>query len=175
MFKKDHQALSNLIALYDSEIGYVDFYVGKLIQKFGLDKNTLIIITSDHGEEFLEHGQIEHGNTLYQETIHIPLIVKLPYSTKKEVVEKQVTLVDIMPTILQILNITPPVQTSGKSFWENKRLLFRIKEMLLGKDVSEYNFAELSERSILKTIITPEWKNISIIIKIKQNNYIISN
>jgi len=50
--KKNHQALSNLIALYDSEINFVDFHVGELIQKLDLDKGTLIIITSDHGEDF---------------------------------------------------------------------------------------------------------------------------
>jgi len=55
-FKKDPQALSTLIALYDSEINFVDNYIGQLIQRFELDKNTLVIITADHGEEFLEHN-----------------------------------------------------------------------------------------------------------------------
>jgi arylsulfatase A-like enzyme len=71
--KKDPQALTNLIALYDSEINFVDFYVGELIQKLDLDKDTLIIVTSDHGEEFLEHKCLTHGNNLYKETIHTPL------------------------------------------------------------------------------------------------------
>jgi len=158
MFKEDPQALSNLIALYDSEINYVDFHLGKLIQKFELDKNTLVIITSEHGEEFLEHGHLCHGKNLHQETIHIPLIVKLPNSTKKEIVDKYVNLVDIMPTILHILNINPPEQTLGKSFWKKGDLLFRLKETLLRKDTSEYNFAEL--KSTIKTIMTPEWKYI---------------
>jgi len=148
MFEKDTQALSNLIALYDSEINYVDFYIGELIQKFELDKNTLIIITSDHGEEFLEHGLLGHSNNLYQETIHIPLIVKLPHSTKEGTVEKLTNLVDIMPTILHVLDISPPNQTLGTSVWEKKR--------------KDYNFSELgkSKNHIIKTILTSEWKYI---------------
>ena len=55
-FKKHPQTLSNLIALYDSEINYVDSHIGRLIKKLELDNDTFIIITSDHGEEFLEHG-----------------------------------------------------------------------------------------------------------------------
>lgn len=159
-FKKDSQALSHLIALYDSEINYVDLYIGKLIQKFELGNNTLIIITSDHGEEFLEHGYVGHANNLYQETIHIPLIIKLPYSTNKEVIEKPVNLVDIMPSILSMLNTNPPEQTLGKSFWEKKGLLSWIKKLLLEDTEPDYNFSELDRKLILKTILTPEWKYI---------------
>ncbi|KPJ58761.1 MAG: hypothetical protein AMJ42_02660, partial [Deltaproteobacteria bacterium DG_8] len=157
-FKEDPQALSNLVALYDSEINYVDSHVGELIRKFELDNNALIIITSDHGEGFLEHGQLGHGNNLYQETIHIPLIVKLPNSIKKEIVKKYVNLVDIMPTILHILDVNPPEQTLGKAFLEKKGSLFWLKKKLLRKDGVEYNFSELDVISILKTIITAEWK-----------------
>ena len=159
-FKKDPQTLSNFIALYDSEINFVDFYIGELIQEFELYKNTLIIITSDHGIGFLEHGYIAHGNTLYQEAIHIPLIIKLPDSSKKETVNKQVSLVDIMPSILQILNIDQPEQTVGKSFWKKKGLLSLVKKILLRKDIPGHNFAELDTNRILKTIMTPEWKYI---------------
>ncbi len=146
MFKKDSQALSNLIALYDSEINYVDSFIGNLINKFGLDKNSLIIIAADHGEEFLEHGKVEHGNNLYQETTHIPLIIKLPYSTKKEISEEYVTLLDIMPTTLDLLNIKITDQIIGKSLFADKR--------------SGYFFSELSKFLFLKTIQTPEWKYI---------------
>ena len=56
--KEDPQALADLIALYDSEISYVDFYIGKLMERFAFESDTLIIITSDHGEEFLEHDRV---------------------------------------------------------------------------------------------------------------------
>jgi len=169
MIKKDNPALSmplttlfkkNLLALYDSEINFVDFYIGEFIQKFELDKKTLIIISSDHGEEFLEHGNLEHGNNLYQETIHIPLIVKLPHSTKKEIVKEYVNLIDIIPTILHILDIDPPEQTLGKHFWEKKGSLFWLKKILFKTKILEYTITELDKNSILKAIITPEWKYI---------------
>jgi arylsulfatase A-like enzyme len=148
ILKKYPQAQSNYIALYDSEIHFVDSYIGKLIQKFELDKNTLIIITADHGEEFLEHGEIGHGWNLYKATINIPLIVKLPNSSKKETVENYVSLIDIEPTISHILNINSPQQTLGKSFLGRRWPL-------------DYNFAELyAKKTILKTIMTPEWKYI---------------
>ena len=159
-FEKDPQALSNLIALYDSEINYVDSYLGKLIQKFRMDKNTLIIITADHGEGFLDHSQLGHGNNLYYETTNIPLIIKLPYSSKKETVNKQVNLVDIMPTILHTLNIDPPEQTLGKSILEKEGTLARLKKMLLGNEIPDCTFSELDTTHILKTIMTPEWKYI---------------
>jgi len=178
-FKKRPLLLSTLIALYDSEINYVDHYIGELIQKYELDKNTLIIITSDHGEEFLEHSRLGHGHNLYQETIHIPLIVKMPHSSKKKVVKEYVNLLDIMPTILHILNITSPEYTLGKSVLKKKGLLSWLKQTLLRNDLAKYNFAEV-ENPILKTIMTPEWKYIynyqhKIIINTKPNSYITSN
>jgi len=159
-FKDDPQALSNLVALYDSEINYVDSHIGDLIQKFNLDKNTLLIITSDHGEEFLEHNFIGHSINLYQETIHIPLVIKLPHSFKKRIVNKYVNLVDIMPTILHILDINSPEQTLGKKKKKKKGPLLWLKKMLIRREKPEYSFAELDKESVLKTIITPEWKYI---------------
>jgi len=146
ILKKYAQAKSNYTALYDSEINFVDSYVGELIQKFELDKNTLIIITADHGEEFLEHGKVGHGYNLYKETINVPLIIKLPNNSRKKTVEKYVNLIDIMPTILHLLNINTPKQTLGESFHGMGR---------------NYNFAELhANETILKTIMTSEWKYI---------------
>jgi arylsulfatase A-like enzyme len=167
--KKDNRELSkqtitmlkkNLLARYDSEINYVDSYIGELIQIFDQDDNTIIIITSDHGEEFFEYDYVGHGNNLHHETTHIPLIIKLPSSYKKGIVEKNISLVDVMPTILHTLNITAPDQTLGQSFWENKEPLFWLKKMLLRKESSEYKFAELDNWYTFKSIITPEWKYI---------------
>ncbi|MHA1940215.1 MAG: sulfatase [Candidatus Hodarchaeales archaeon] len=159
-FKKNPQTVSNLIALYDSEINFVDSYIGELIQKFELDKDTLIIISADHGEGFLEHGHLGHGGDLCQGTLHIPLIVKMPHSSKKETFEKHVNLIDIMPTILHILNIDPPEQILGEFFWEKKGILFWLKKFLLNEDTSFYDFAELDTTFTLKTILTPDWKYI---------------
>jgi hypothetical protein len=162
ILKNNHpEALFTLIALYDSEINYVDFYIEKLFKTLDLDENTLIIITSDHGEEFLEHDNIEHGNNLYQNTIHIPLIVKLPNNTNKRIIEEHVNLVDIMPTVLNLLNITPPEQTLGNPLLKNEGTHFLPKEQTsLHKEALDYNFSELDIRTIFKTIMTSEWKYI---------------
>lgn len=144
--KNDPQALADLVAHYDSEINYVDSYIGELIKKFGLTKNTLVVITSDHGEEFLEHGRLGHGNNLYQETIHVPLIIKLPHNSSGQTVDENFSLIDVTPTILGILNIAPPEHMLGKS--------------LLKKVVPLNTFAELDTNSNLKSLVTAEWKYI---------------
>ena len=113
LLKKDNQALSRLIALYDSEINYVDHHIAELMQAFELEENTLIIITSDHGEEFLDHEMIGHGYNLYAETTTVPLIIKLPYGSGKRVKNQHVSLLDIMPTVLSLTDIPVPQQTMG--------------------------------------------------------------
>jgi arylsulfatase A-like enzyme len=70
-------------ALYDAEILYMDHYFGKFLQKlkaWNLYENSMIIVTADHGELLGEHGKYEHGQYLYQEEIHVPLIIKFPGS-----------------------------------------------------------------------------------------------
>lgn len=160
VFKKDPQTLSNLIALYDSEINFVDSSIGELFQTFELDNNTLIVITSDHGEEFLEKDQLGHGSNLFGETINIPLIVKLPQRFQKTEIKRHVSLLDVTPTILQSIDIKPPEQTLGKSLLQTNDLLFWLKKILLRSDTIKYNFSEMDTSSTLKAIITPEWKYI---------------
>lgn len=160
LFHENQNKLKNLVALYDSEINYVDSYLEEFIKRFKLNKNSLIIITSDHGEEFLEHGSLEHAKNLYRETIHVPMIIKLPTSDKKEIVNKHVTLVDIMPSILYILEHRIPDQTLGKSFFKMETPLFWQERLVVDENETEYILSELNTESILKTIITHKWKYI---------------
>jgi len=100
----------NIIALYDGEIHYTDeVLIQPLIEelkKLGLYQNTMIILTSDHGEEFFDHGAWYHGHTLYKELIQIPLIIKFPHSEyRDQQIGDTVRIVDIMPTILEQLGI----------------------------------------------------------------------
>ncbi|MCK5611765.1 sulfatase [Candidatus Pacearchaeota archaeon] len=111
--------LEHMIARYDGEIRYVDDYIGKLMDKLRelnlLDK-TLLIITADHGEEFLEHGGNWHGKTLYDEVIHVPLIIRYPsLIPQNNVITTQVSTVSIMPTILDIVDIPLEHQVQGES------------------------------------------------------------
>jgi arylsulfatase A-like enzyme len=106
--------------LYDGEIVRADSNLELLIsnlKKLGICENTLLIVTADHGEAFGEHeGMLKHGEKPYNELIHIPLIMHLPGSLPAgEVVENNVQLIDIAPTILDILNIQGNEQFQGMS------------------------------------------------------------
>jgi arylsulfatase A-like enzyme len=85
--------------------------------------------------------------------------MKLPSSSERKVIEEHVNLVDIMPTVLDTLNINPPVQTEGKSLWKKNRLLTQVRSLLLGKNGDEhYSFTELGRKFDLKAVVTSEWK-----------------
>lgn len=106
-----------LISRYDAEIRYVDDHLGLLFNKLKELKifdNTLIIVTADHGEAFGEHGFMYHKSDLYEEVIHVPLIIKYPSSTPQGRREKRVSLVDILPTVLTYLGYSQPSDIDGK-------------------------------------------------------------
>ncbi len=113
--------VERLSDLYDGEVRCVDHYVGRLLERLrqlGLYENTLIIVTADHGEAFLEHEFLEHGGSLHQEQIRVPLIVRTPGAPGGRRVEGVVELVDLAPTILQSAGIEAPAGMSGWSFYD---------------------------------------------------------
>jgi arylsulfatase A-like enzyme len=85
---------------YDGSIRYVDDEVGRLLE--GLEEDDIVIFFSDHGEEFWEHGGFEHGHTLYDEVIRVPLVVRAPGLAPSRV-EAPVSLLDLAPTVLDLL------------------------------------------------------------------------
>lgn len=102
--------IEHIISLYDGEIRQTDDALGKFfeyLEKKGLASNTLIVFTSDHGEEFGEHGRVGiHSHTLFDELLRVPLIMKFPgVLPAGKVIEQQVQSVDILPTILDLLKI----------------------------------------------------------------------
>lgn len=101
--------LDHIIALYDGEILYTDRCISDLLEKFrqyGILDKTLVIVFGDHGDEFYEHGTTGHGHTLYNELIHIPLILRWPEEIpQNKRINTLVSQVDIMPTILDYLDI----------------------------------------------------------------------
>ena len=113
----------NIISLYDSEIRYTDEkLVGPLVEKLkemDLYDQTMIIFTSDHGEEFYDHKGWGHGHSIYDESLKVPLLVKFPESKfKGKRIENIVSLVDIMPTILEEMNIDfSGLDIDGKSLF----------------------------------------------------------
>lgn len=104
---------------YDGEIKYIDQAIRRIIDKLkeqNLMGRTLVVITSDHGEEFMEHGSIKHGFALYQESIHVPLLFLFPdRSLAGKRVETFVPSLDIAPTILDFLKISQPDAFRGES------------------------------------------------------------
>jgi len=97
-----------LKALYRAELNYVDDSVGRVfetLRSLNLYDDSLIILTSDHGEEFWEHGRFAHGHTVYQELLRVPLIVKPSSSKAPTMVSRLVTTPQIMPTILDFCGI----------------------------------------------------------------------
>ena len=110
--------LRRLIALYDAGIRELDHNIGLFLgalESRGLLGDTIVIVTSDHGEEFLDHGGVLHGQTLYDELIRIPLIMAGPGVPEGNLVEKQVQAIDIMPTILDLCDVRIPPEAQGRS------------------------------------------------------------
>jgi arylsulfatase A-like enzyme len=108
-----------LVALYDRGVAYADYWIGQLIQGLaerGLLEHTVVVITSDHGDELLDHGGVEHGETFYDEMIRVPLIVRVPGLAQGRVIEPQVGLVDLMPTLLDLLRVPHDLFLQGRSF-----------------------------------------------------------
>ena len=86
------------------------------LRRRGRYESTLIVLTSDHGDAFLEHGFISHSTTPYDELVRVPLIVKLPGNRHAGTeVADQVRLVDVMPTLLDLLGLPVPPEVAGCS------------------------------------------------------------
>jgi arylsulfatase A-like enzyme len=116
----DPSMAGRLSEVYDGELRYVDEAVGQLcdwLKQAGLYEQTLIVLTADHGQEFHEHGGWWHGKTLYDEQIHVPLVVKLPGGKQAGSVDRRmVRTIDITPSILTLAGIPPHASMQGKSF-----------------------------------------------------------
>ncbi len=103
-----------MIAAYDSEIAYFDLHFGRLLaylRASGRYDDALIVLTSDHGEEFLEHDGWEHGHTLFNEQLHVPLVLKYPARLGEPPgrrVETPAGLVDVLPTVQDVVDAEWP-------------------------------------------------------------------
>ncbi len=106
-------------ALYDEKVGFADKHLGELfrvLKSLGIYDKTLIVVTADHGEAFGEHGNYYGGQTLYEEEIRVPLIMKYaPLLPAGKAVEEPVMSIDIMPAVLEAAAVPVPVFLDGKS------------------------------------------------------------
>jgi arylsulfatase A-like enzyme len=120
--------LADLVAAYDAEIAWLDDELGRLLA--AVPPDTLAVVFADHGEAFKEHGWLMHGATLYDEEIHVPLIVRLPAGQARgKVVEEPAMLLDVAPTILACCGIPVPAQFQGAdlaTLWQGGHLQQRL-------------------------------------------------
>jgi len=117
----DPQELHELQRRYDTEIRFVDDRLGKMLESLraaGIwGEDDYLIITSDHGEEFHEHQQWQHGRSLFEEMIHVPLIMVGPNIPAGDVVQKPVELVDVLPTVAAWTGDPPRFNQHGENLF----------------------------------------------------------
>jgi len=149
MNNPSEEDLTILRELYKGEVKYVDSCIAELINNIedrGLLEDSLIIITADHGHAFMEHGKFGHAyDILYNEVIHVPLIVYGLGGTHK--INKCVQLLDLPPTVLDLLGINPPSTFIGKS------LIDRLESLPIFSESAEPNLVEL-KYNLSKNIIS---------------------
>jgi arylsulfatase A-like enzyme len=133
----EEKDIQHITALYDGEVKQTDNDLRemlKVLKDRGIFDNSIVIILGDHGEQFYEHGHTSHHG-VYEELIHIPLAVSIPGThAKGKIVDSLVSQMDILPTILDYLQIAVPESCQGKSF----------KPVIEGQveSVNEFVFAE---------------------------------
>ncbi len=101
---------------YDATVMAADQMVGDVVRRLidrGTFDRTLVVVLADHGQELFEHGRFGHGETLYDESLRVPLIVKAPFQTAGVVVDTAVSLVDVAPTILDLAGLPPMPDAQG--------------------------------------------------------------
>jgi arylsulfatase A-like enzyme len=110
---------AQVAALYDGEIANADVLLARLLRRLeapDLRDDTLVVIFSDHGEEFWEHGSVLHAHTLYQELLHVPLLLRVPgREGEARRIAQRVSLLDVLPTLLELLNVPAPPKLTGRS------------------------------------------------------------
>ena len=115
--RPEPERIERMRAAYDGQLRAIDDEIGRLLaelKRLDLYDRTLIVLTSDHGDAFYEHGFIAHSTVPYEELVRVPLIVKLPGGRfAGRSVDEQVRLVDVMPTVLAAVGVDPPAEIAG--------------------------------------------------------------
>lgn len=110
------EGLQRAIDLYDCAIRQLDKKIGEVmrcLQKHDLYDSSLIILTADHGEEFQEHGDLQHKSKMFDELIRVPFLMKLPYTQKASVHQQLIGLINLAPTIMSLLHLENPFESDS--------------------------------------------------------------
>ncbi|MDJ0852530.1 MAG: sulfatase [Myxococcota bacterium] len=141
--KMPPRELRHVIARYDGEILWTDEWVGRMLEALdeaGLEDDTLVVVVSDHGEEFFEHGRKGHRENLFDESLLVPWIMRWPRGLEAGVrVASQVRLEDVAPTILELAGLPAGDEATGRS----------AVPLLDGRE-------ERDDREALSTLVWPE-------------------
>lgn len=145
-------------AVYDEKIQRTDAKYRKFLEeldRLGVSERTLFVLTSDHGTELYEHQRFDHGFTLYNELLHVPLILKLPGQTTSKVVPDRVSSIDVMPTLLDLLDAR--VSDKARKQLRGVSLVPALQGERVARDVfSETDYRQFTYK---RSIITPDgWK-----------------
>jgi arylsulfatase A-like enzyme len=147
-FDLDEKDRAKVVALYDGGIHYTDGHLArlfKLAEELDLYRDTVFVLFADHGEEFWDHGSTIHSHTLYQELLHVPLLIRSPEISPRQV-ENRVPLMDVVPTILELLGIPAPDEFQGTS----------LRGLMTGVDMGDRVI--ISEQRQLKSLVDYPWK-----------------
>lgn len=109
--------LARIVDLYDAGIRYVDDQLARLLRDLdrrGILDDAIVVVTSDHGEEFMEHRSLLHWRLFFRPNLHVPLIVRVP-GGRPRVVDDVVGLIDVVPTVLDLLGLPPIATATGRS------------------------------------------------------------
>ena len=145
-------------AIYDEKIQRADAEFQRFLDAFaklGVADKTIFVLTSDHGTEFYEHRRLDHGFTLYEELIHVPLIISIPGRESTVTIDDRVSSIDVMPTILDLLAIEPPEKVAQQVRGQS------LVPAMLGSPVKRDVFAETNYREYTykRSITVPDgWK-----------------
>jgi arylsulfatase A-like enzyme len=148
-------ALTLTLERYDAGIAAEDEAIGDLmawLKRRDLFDRALIIVTADHGEAFGVHNIVGHGVGTYQSQVHVPLLIKYPRQSQSRVVAEPVSHVDILPTVLAVLGISPPSQVQGVSLLNDQALVGRVvfaesfQNNWLGKNIPRFQRTERAAR-----------------------------
>ena len=146
--------LEHLIALYDQGIAYTDYWIGQLIavlEQRGLADSSIVFLTADHGEELMDHGGLKHAATYYEEMMRVPFIIRVPHEGTGRVVDEQVGLIDVLPTLVDLLAVDEALTVQGRS----------IRPLLSGGSLPERTlFGEAAMIPRMESSRTNRWKYI---------------
>ncbi|MCP5102781.1 MAG: sulfatase [bacterium] len=145
----------NRISAYDSEINFVDQHIKELYELFQWDKNTIIIVTADHGEGLWDHGIMGHGKTLYREEIQVPLMVYLPGGSLSGRVSTNVGTIDILPTVRELTGLPEGETDEGVSLVP---IMEKRDHHLDKRDLFAYLWVKMEKTIEWKSTIYKKWQ-----------------